>query len=651
MKKNMDNFIRALFSLSRNTKKAIIYHFDLLMLTIAYYSSIALSKNTFVNVFVDVSYLHYFLTVGFTLVILFLLNFYQAVTRFVSLNILLIVFFASIITLFFYYPLGVYLDVPYTQVSSAVIFAIMLSVLLGGSRLVVSSYFQARFNTQKTRVLIYGAGSAGRQLALSLLNGQEYYPVGFVDDDKALANVAIQGINVWPSENLTQAIKELQVEKILLALPSVSRSKRKLIVSKTEKTGLPVQTIPGISDLVSGKMKIDEFQDVDIADLLGRDSVPPVKSLLEKNIKNQSVMVTGAGGSIGSELCRQIILLNPKSLILYELSEYALYAIEKELGEIIKANNLQVKVLPFLGSVVDEKKVSHVIDTFKVDSLYHAAAYKHVPMVEYNISEGIRNNIFGTLTTAQAAINAKVSNFVLISTDKAVRPTNVMGATKRFAELVLQGLSTKNISTRFSMVRFGNVLGSSGSVVPLFKRQIKAGGPVTVTHPDITRFFMTIPEAAQLVLQAGAMSKGGDVFVLDMGEPVKIVELATKLISLMGLTVKDAINPDGDIEISYTGLRPGEKLYEELLIGENVEGSKHPRIMMAKEKYLQWNDMEMLINTLDKAIDSYDHEQLRNILINAPTDFTPSDPISDLLWVNKSKNKASILNFKRQDKR
>jgi FlaA1/EpsC-like NDP-sugar epimerase len=389
---------------------------------------------------------------------------------------------------------------------------------------------------------------------------------------------------------------------------------------------------------------------VGVEDLLGRDAVAPKVDLLNANIAGKVVMVTGAGGSIGSELCRQIIQLKPVTLVLFELSEFALYRIDKELNEYKQAHDLNLEIMPLLGSVQRINRIETVMKSFKVQTVYHAAAYKHVPLVEHNVVEGIRNNIFGTYYAAQAAINAKVETFVLISTDKAVRPTNIMGTTKRMAELVLQALATTQTTTRFCMVRFGNVLGSSGSVVPLFREQIKAGGPITLTHADITRYFMTIPEASQLVIQAGAMGKGGDVFVLDMGEPVKIYDLARKLILLSGYSVKEAVAPDGDIEIKCTGLRPGEKLYEELLIGNNVAGTSHERIMSAREVMLQWHEVDELLIKLDKACHEFDHELIREILLSAPTGFNPTDGICDLVWQQKSNkqvSKAKVIDLKK----
>ncbi|WP_417446719.1 polysaccharide biosynthesis protein [Kangiella sp.] len=638
MKATMD----LLSTAPRLVKRAITYFVDICINIFAYSLALYLTvKSLDIETLGSTYYIHALSTIFVSILFLAILGFYRTVNRFISFKILITVSIATILSSVAYYFLGKSLGIEYIVASSTVLYGTVLCILLGGSRLLVRSYFSTRYNTQKKRVVIYGAGSAGRQLAISLFNGNEYYPVAFVDDDGALSKVVIQGIKVYHSDELKSVVKSHNAEKVLLALPSISRAQRKLIISRVEKAGVAVQTIPGMADIVAGKMKIDEFQDVEIEDLLGRDPVPPVEELLQKNITNKAIMVTGAGGSIGSELCRQIIKLQPRLLILYDVSEFALYQIDKELNEILKNYNLHICIKPILGTVLDSEKVQRVIKHFNIQTVYHAAAYKHVPMVEHNVVEGIKNNIFGTLSVAKASEEQGVENFVLISTDKAVRPTNVMGATKRFAELVCQGLATNQKNTCFSMVRFGNVLGSSGSVVPVFKKQIKQGGPVTVTHPDIIRYFMTIPEAAQLVIQAGAMAKGGDVFVLDMGEPVKIVELAEKLILLMGLELKNDENPNGDIEVVYSGLRPGEKLYEELLIGNDVEGTSHPRVMTAKEKLLSWTEIVKLIDQLDSYCKRNDLEGIRDVLLNAPADYQPTGGIEDYLW-----DETSIISSK-----
>ena len=436
-------------------------------------------------------------------------------------------------------------------------------------------------------------------------------------------------MDVYSIDAIAGVISKLKVDEVLIAMPSASRTKRLDIINVLESYPVLVRMLPGVAELAEGKVSIGDLREVSIKDLLGRDVVDANKELLGKNITNKTVVVTGAGGSIGSELCRQIVFLKPKALILYEMSELALYTIEKEISNI---GIHSLDIYPVLGSVNNKARLSNVFKRFDVDTIYHAAAYKHVPMVEFNNTEGVDNNIFGTLNCAQAAIESGVETFVLISTDKAVRPTNTMGATKRSAELILQALSAKQSGTKFTMVRFGNVLGSSGSVIPLFRQQIKDGGPVTVTDENMVRYFMMIPEAVELVIQAGAMGTGGDVFVLDMGKPVRIDDLAKKMIRLSGLEVKDESNPDGDIEIKYTGLRPGEKLYEELLIGDNVSDTDNPLIMRAQEDMLAWDDLEPILNDLQIAITGCDQKKLRELLIQIVPGFKPQCEITDVLY-------------------
>ena len=488
-------------------------------------------------------------------------------------------------------------------------------------------------DSKKSRVLIYGAGNAGVQLYRALNNTNQLHPVGFIDDNKELQDNTISGLKVFSQNDIENLINKLKVDEVLIAIPSASRSDRFRIIDKLERHPVIVRTLPGLTDLAQGKVKIDDLLQVSIKDLLGRKSVEPNELLLGKNITNKTVVVTGAGGSIGSELCRQIAFLKPKALILFERNELALYAVDEEL------NNLEAyhsfKIYPILGSVTNKIRLKNLLKHFDVDTIYHAAAYKHVPMVEFNNTEGVENNIFGTFNCATAAIDSGVKNFVLISTDKAVRPTNTMGATKRVAELILQALSVRQNRTTFSMVRFGNVLGSSGSVIPLFKKQIIEGGPVTVTDKKIIRYFMTVNEAVELTIQAGAMGTGGDVFVLDMGKPVKIKELAEKLIRLSGLKVRDEINPTGDIEIKYTGLRAGEKLYEELLIGDNVSETENPLIMRAKEDKYDWDKLKLMLDKLVLANDGYDHKSVREILIEIVPGYKPESGVNDILYKNK----------------
>jgi len=530
--------------------------------------------------------------------------------------------------------------------------------LIGGLRLVMRQYFMGdwfsadsptRFKGRDAglpKVAIYGAGAAGNQLVAALRLGRGMRPVAFIDDDPNLYNRTIAGLRVYSPKHIQQMIDETGCNEILMAIPSASRARRREVLETLEHYPLHVRSVPGFMDLASGRVKVEDIQEVDIADLLGRDAVPPQQALFEKCIRGKVVMVTGAGGSIGSELCRQIFLNKPKALLLFEHSEFNLYSIHIELERVIERSSLPIKLVPILGSIRNPERLLDVMRTWQVETIYHAAAYKHVPMVEHNVAEGVLNNVLGTMNTAQAAVQAGVSNFVLISTDKAVRPTNVMGSTKRVAEMILQALSRETApvlfnadgavhhvnKTRFTMVRFGNVLGSSGSVIPRFYQQIRNGGPVTVTHPKITRYFMTIPEAAQLVIQAGSMGQGGDVFVLDMGQPVRIAELAEKLIHLSGLSVRSEISPHGDIAVEFTGLRPGEKLYEELLIGDNVSPTEHPMIMRADEEYFTWDVLRGVLTKLLKAVEQDDYPQVRVLLREVVSGYVPEGEIVDLIY-------------------
>jgi len=532
-------------------------------------------------------------------------------------------------------------------------------ILVGGLRLAMRQYFLGDWFTAAVqhvpfasrddglpKVAIYGAGAAGNQLVAALRMDKVMRPVAFIDDDASLTDRVIAGLQVYHPEQLQRLIDVTGAQEILLAIPSSTRTRRREILNFLEGFPLHVRTIPGFMDLASGRVKVDDIREVDIADLLGRDAVPAQPDLLQRCIVEQTVLVTGAGGSIGSELCRQILGQKPRTLLLFDHSEFNLYSILSELEQRIARESLAIRLIPILGSVRNQAQLLDIMKTWRVDTVYHAAAYKHVPMVEHNIAEGLLNNVIGTLHTAQAALQAGVANFVLISTDKAVRPTNVMGSTKRLAEMTLQALSRElapvlfgdlgNVSqvnkTRFTMVRFGNVLGSSGSVIPLFHKQLKTGGPLTVTHPKITRYFMTIPEAAQLVIQAGSMGKGGDVFVLDMGEPVRIVELAEKMIHLSGFSVRSERNPMGDIAIEFTGLRPGEKLYEELLIGDNVLATRHPMIMSANEDFIQWDALKDALSQLLGAASRDDFVQVRQLLRETVIGYAPEGDIVDWIY-------------------
>lgn len=646
----MDTFERYFYQilkLPRKVKRAVSLTVDSIFIIFAFYSSQWIRYDALTELDVG-NHLVLACLVPVTLIVFTKLGLYRAILRYLNLKALLTIAIGSIISSLFIVFFAYFLqaDVPR---SIPFIYAALLYASCGGARMLVRSLVTKELDLSgsKESVIIYGAGDTGRQLA-HLIQSSNYKVRAFIDGNPSLTNAVISGIAVYPPNKLSSIIDKHNINKVLLAIPSATRSQRREVLDSLLQYPVEVQTVPAMIDIVTGKSSIDQLVDVPIEDLLGREAVSPNTALLKSNIENQVVMVTGAGGSIGSELCRQIVKQNPKSLLLFELSEYALYEIEKEISNLVVAEGLKVDIIPLLGSVQRINRLVMIMKSFNVDTVYHAAAYKHVPLVEYNVVEGVRNNVFGTFYAAKAAIEAGVSNFVLISTDKAVRPTNVMGTTKRMAELGLQALAEEEKLkqekgehyVRFSMVRFGNVLGSSGSVIPLFKRQIKMGGPITITHPDIIRYFMTIPEAAQLVIQAGAMGKGGDVFVLDMGEPVKIVDLAKNLVHLSGLDIRSEDNPDGDIELKYTGLRPGEKLYEELLIGDKGVGATgHNRIMTANELYLKLEAYNQLLSELDKACHNFDHERIRTLLINSQTGFNPSDDIGDLVWKARLENK------------
>ena len=524
------------------------------------------------------------------------------------------------------------------------IYWLLAIVYVGMTRFLARSYFlrSERNQDSRKRVAIYGAGRSGTQLLYALRAGRDYLPVAFFDDKSSIQQTELAGLRVHSPSYLPEFLIAKEVDEVLLAIPSAGRARRAEIINRLEGLNCKVRLVPSMSELVNGNLTVDAVREVEIEDLLGRDSVAPDPDLLSKCVSGKVVLVSGAGGSIGSEICRQIVRLQPSRLVLMELSEFALYSIEQELLSLCAKLGLQVEIIALLGSVINQKRNERIMRNFGVHTVYHAAAYKHVPLVEHNPIEGVRNNAVGTRRMAEAALAAGVQNFVLISTDKAVRPTNVMGASKRLAELVLQGLARKGGITRFCMVRFGNVLGSSGSVVPLFRAQIAAGGPITLTHPDITRFFMTIPEAAQLVIQAGSMGKGGEVYVLDMGQPVRIIDLARRMIHLSGLTVLDKEHPDGDIALEIVGLRPGEKLYEELLIGENVEGTSHPLIMRAYEHELPWPVLADRLSRMDEACQAFDYEKVLEMLVALVQEYVPTrHGDGDLLWQTLAESSVS----------
>lgn len=645
-------------SLSRFKKQFIMLMADVAMLILALWSSFSMRLGEFYIPDANVSVL-FLISPIIAIPIFIKFGLYRAIVRYIGFKALWTIIKAVSIYALVWSVLVFLSGQIGVPRSVTIINWLAATLLIGGSRMAMRWWFAGidisnpKDKKFKKNIVIYGAGTAGIQLASVLGYSKEYSPVAFLDDKKVLHNNTINSLHVYSINDLEKLILQLDIDEIFLAIPSASYSRRKMIIQSLEKYPVYIKTLPSMSEVADGKVKLEDIKEIDLEDLLGRDSVLPDKDLFDACIKQKSVLVTGAGGSIGSELCRQILTRNPSHLILYEQSELNLYQIEKEFTQYIALNDLKIKLVPILGCVTDEKRVSEALSFYNVNTIYHAAAYKHVPLVEHNINEGVRVNTIGTYTVATSAIKNKVDTFILISTDKAVRPTNIMGASKRFAELILQALSIESPNTIFSMVRFGNVLGSSGSVVPLFREQIKNGGPVTVTHPEIIRYFMTISEAAQLVIQAGAMGvkgTGGDVFVLDMGEPVKINDLASKMIHLMGFTVKNENMPDGDIEINYSGLRPGEKLYEELLIGDNATGTSHPRIMRAEEKAYSWNEIQTYIERLQEAIDSSNCEKVRNLLVEVVKGYKPSDQIEDVLWKEQHNNNTlkSILDFKQK---
>lgn len=621
-------------SLDRFYKRLIMVLADLFALPLALWSAYALRFAEWWPAHYIEPFWWLFLVTPVVGVLIFArLGLYRAVVRFMGGQAMMAVL-KGVLLLALLMSAGVYFfGIQGFPRSVPINFALLALVYVGGTRILVRGYYQwlNKHYADKEPVLIYGAGTAGMQLATALKNGREFYPVAFVDDDNDLSGSLLQGLKVYPAEQAPALLQKYNISRLLLALPNANKQQRKRILDLFEHEPVHVQTVPSMQEILAGTATVDQLREVELEDLLGRDPVPPRLELLNSSIQDKVVLVTGAGGSIGAELCRQILHIEPKILLLYELSEYSLYAIEQELNAMNREQGGAVMIVPLLGSVCHRPRLEAVMARYAVHTIYHAAAYKHVPMVEHNLFEGIRNNVVGTRIVGETALKYGVERCVLISTDKAVRPTNIMGATKRLAELILQDLAQRSESTIFSMVRFGNVLGSSGSVVPLFRKQIASGGPVTVTHPEITRFFMTIPEASLLVIQAGSMAKGGDVFVLDMGESVRIEHLARRMIQLTGLEVKDDDNPDGDIEIAFTGLRPGEKLYEELLIGENVSGTSHPKIMRAEEETLDGAHIDEYLQQLADAEARQDFQQARAILEKAVVGFKPSSDVVDYL--------------------
>lgn len=628
----MKKILELLLGMPRSRKRVFSVLSDIVLLAFSLWAAVSLRLGEpYMPIGLSI-YICFALTITASVLVFARLGLYRAIIRYLSLQAFSVVLVGVGTSAVLFAASSFLLHVSIPR-SATLIYLGFAFLFVGGSRMLVRGYVQGVDRRKREKVIIYGAGSAGLQLLTALAQAGEYQPIAYIDDDKTKQGTVIQGIRIYGRHHLDDLIAENNIDTLLIAIGRASRSTRSKILEYLEPLPVQVKTIPDMADIVSGRARIEQIRDIDIDDLLGRKKIDAVPELVSACIENKVVLISGAGGSIGAELCRHIIRLNPARLVMFEQSEYGLYRIERELKAMLRDELLSVELVAIMGSVQNRTRIDSILKSFQVETIYHAAAYKHVPMVEHNMIEGIRNNLFGTLRLAEAAIEADVKTFVLISTDKAVRPTNVMGASKRMAELVLQGLDQHQDTTRFCMVRFGNVLGSSGSVVPLFRAQIRKGGPVTVTHEDITRYFMTIPEAVQLVLQASSMGQGGDVFILDMGKSVRIADLARRMIHLMGHTVLDDDNPDGDIEIEYSGLRPGEKLYEELLIGDNPLGTDHPQIMKAQESFLNWNDLKALLEEMDQACLVHDCHRVRELLLSAPTGFQPTSPIEDLVSI------------------
>jgi FlaA1/EpsC-like NDP-sugar epimerase len=608
-----------LFELSSRKKLAIAFLWDFGALLIATVFALFIGLGAASWHFSQLDLVVIVLNVGFALSLLSLFGHYRQMIRYIGLEAiqkaLLVLVFSSL----FLFAARAFFDAM-IPISVPIIYWAVASILIIAPRFLMQASAQSQNYKMREKCLIFGAAEAGRSLVQTLSIGNQLQPIAFIDDKKQYHNKQILGLPVGRREDIPYYVERFGVSKMLLAVHNTSAERRKELIIELEPYAIELLSIPNIQDLLSGKSKIDELREIRIEELLGREPVPPITRLLDINIRGKNVLVTGAGGSIGSELCRQLVKSAPSKLVLFELSEFNLYQIENEL----KQHYFDIPMVPILSSIQDTEVLRSVMDEHKIQTIYHAAAYKHVPMVESNPLAGIRNNVFGTSNVALVAAEYDVEKFVLISTDKAVRPTNIMGATKRFAELYIQGIAELGSSTEFSIVRFGNVLGSSGSVVPLFTKQIKGGGPITVTHPDITRFFMTIPEAAQLVIQAGAMGSTGEVFVLDMGASVKIVDLASKMAHLMGHSLKTDDNPTGDIELKFSGLRPGEKLYEELLIDDADTTTEHPRIMGADETKLPFEDVILLFDELNRLLLEHNASGAKTLLQNAPLGYSPS---------------------------
>jgi FlaA1/EpsC-like NDP-sugar epimerase len=671
--KTFAHWTRPVLSLPRPVKRGIVLAVDVALCVLAVWLAFYLRLGHFVSLKGPVL-LAVAVSLGLALPIFIVSGLYRAIFRYSNLRALAAVVQAVAIYALFYSMVVTGFKIPGVPRTVGLIQPVLLLLLVGASRAFAGFWFGRAYQSLVKRsalpqVLVYGAGSAGRQLAAAMAHGHEMQVLGFLDDDDRLHGQVLNGLRIYNPQNLGEVLGRLPVTDVLLALPTATRQRRNAILAELAHHHVAVRTLPRVTDLATGRVGLSDVRELDIDDLLGRDAVKPNGLLINRNTHHKTVLVTGAGGSIGSELCRQILQCQPQQLLLLEMSEFALYQIHQDLQAQLArqadqtalagdAPGIQTELVPLLGSVCDELRMQEIMRTWRPHTVYHAAAYKHVPLVEHNPAEGVRNNVWGTLVCAQAAARNGVANFVLVSTDKAVRPTNIMGATKRLAEMVLQALAehqrsprfarddgvgtthtvpvtasvAKQSYTKFTMVRFGNVLGSSGSVVPLFREQIKNGGPITLTHPDITRYFMTIPEAAQLVIQAGAMGTGGDVFVLDMGQPVRIADLALRMVELSGLSVRNEANPEGDIALQVTGLRPGEKLYEELLIGDNPQPTQHKRIMKAHEDLLPWDALQPQLDALQACVLRNDVPGMRALLQTLVPGYTPADAVVD--WVS-----------------
>ncbi len=637
-----NSLILKFLSAPRAVKRLISVIYDALAIALSFYLAYALRLGR-VSIEVDRALI---MCLGFTLLVSIVtfirMGLYRAILRYMTQNALVTIF-AGILISSLAMTLSAFFLHAFLPRSVPIIFIFTTLILIGLPRLLFRNVVKMVTPRGDIKVIIYGAGETGNNLATQLQLGSEFNPIAFVDDNKRLQGSVLSGLKVHSPHSLSSLIEQHGASRILLALGNINRQERVRIIRYLEPLLVQVQTIPPVADIVRGVARINELRNIQIEDLLGRDPVEPDAHLMGKNTSGKVVMVTGAGGSIGSELCRQLIKLQPQKIILFEQNEFNLYQIEKELNAIQVGMENQVELVSLLGSVQNFPLLDMVMRQFDVHCVYHAAAYKHVPMVEQNIIEGVKNNLFGTKNAAEAALKNNVKNFVLISTDKAVRPTNIMGASKRLAELVLQDLASRPSKTIFSMVRFGNVLDSSGSVVPRFREQINKGGPITVTHKDIVRYFMTISEAAQLVIQSASIAQGGDVFVLDMGEPVKILDLAREMALLSGYSIKDENNPNGDIEVKFTGLRAGEKLYEELLCGENCEGTVHPRILRAQEKKVSASDLESLLVKAESFCDSYRYLELFSLIVSSEVDFDPLYEMSDIMFFARKENTKLLM--------